>query len=98
MFIASVNYFEIAHSKHDVEKQWRELSEEMVKRKQEEEAKKKREKEEEREDDIWGTEEEGNEEDFSEEPGNDRQMKEADAERAFLGKKKEVHVDRKDEP
>ncbi|KAM5322266.1 LOW QUALITY PROTEIN: calreticulin-like [Glossophaga mutica] len=82
----------------EVEKQWRELFEEMVKRKQEEEAKKKREKEEEREDDIWGIEEEGNEEDFSEEPGNDRQMKEVDAERAFLGKKKEVHVDWKDEP
>lgn len=97
MFIASVNYFEIAHSKQDVEEQWRELFEEMEKRTQEEEAKKKRGKEEEREDDLWEIEEEGNEEDFSEELGNDRQMKEVDAERAFLGRKKKVYVDRKDE-
>ncbi|KAF6109735.1 hypothetical protein HJG60_010943 [Phyllostomus discolor] len=94
----SVNYFEIAHSKQDVEKQRREPSGERVKRKQEEEAKKKREKEEKGEVDIWGIEEEGNKEDFSEEPGNDRQMKEADAERAFLGKKKEVHANWKNEP
>lgn len=50
-------------------------------------------KEKEREDDLWGTEEEGNEEDFAEEPGNDRQMEEADAERTFLGKNKEVGAD-----
>lgn len=41
MFIPSVNYFEIPQSKQDVEKQWRELFEEMEKRKQEEAEKKK---------------------------------------------------------
>ncbi|KAI4580140.1 hypothetical protein MJT46_001508 [Ovis ammon polii x Ovis aries] len=89
----SVNYyFEIPYSKQDVEKQWRELYEEMEKRKREEEAKKK----EEREYDIWGIEEEGSE-DSAEEPGNDRQLKEDDDERAFLGENVEVHVDWKDE-
>ena len=93
MFIASVNYyFEIPYSKQDVEKQWRELYEEMEKRKREEEAKKK----EEWEYDIWGIEEEGSE-DSAEEPGNDRQLKEDDDERAFLGENVEVHVDWKDE-
>lgn len=67
------------------------------KKKQEEEAKKKTEKEEEREDDIWAIKEEGSEEDFAEEPGNDRQMKEDDAERAFLGKNEEILIDKKDE-
>ena len=44
LFIASVNYyFEIPYSKQDVEKQWRELYEELEKRKREEEAKKKEE-------------------------------------------------------
>lgn len=33
---------------------------------------------------------------FAEKPKNDKQMEEDDAERAFLGKKEEVHVDRKD--
>lgn len=94
MFIASVNYyFEISYSKEDVDKQWRELYEEMEKRKQEEEAKKK----EEREYDIWGTEEKGSEEDSAEESGNDRQLKEDDDERAFLGENVEVCVDQKDE-
>ncbi|KAJ8779620.1 hypothetical protein J1605_012504 [Eschrichtius robustus] len=81
----------------DIEKQWRELYEEMEKRKQEKEAKKKKEKEEEREDDIWGIEEEGSEEDSAEEPGNYRQLKEDDDERAFLGKNVEVRVGQKDE-
>ena len=94
LFIASVNYyFEIPYSKQDVEKQWRELYEELEKRKREEEAKKK----EEREYDIWGIKEEGSEEDSAEEPGNDRQLKEDDDERAFLGENVEVHVDWKDE-
>lgn len=97
MFIPSVNYFEIPHSKQDVERQWRELFEEMEKRKQEEEAEERRGKEEEREGDIWGIGEEGSEEDFAEEPGNDRQMEDADAERAFLDKNKEVRVDQTDE-
>lgn len=79
-----------------METQWRELYEEMEKRKQEEEAKKTKEKEEEREDDIWGIEEEGSEEDSAETPGNDRQMKEDEAESGFLGKN-EVRVDEKDE-
>lgn len=92
LFIASVNYyFEIPYSKQDVEKQWRELYEEMEKRKWEEEAKKK----EEREYDIWGTEEEGSEEDSAEEPGNDRQLKEDDDERAFLGENVEVLLTRR---
>ncbi|CAM9334589.1 unnamed protein product [Rangifer tarandus platyrhynchus] len=79
-------------TRKDEEKQWRELYEEMEKRKQEEEAKKK----EEREYDIWGIEEKGSEEDSAEESGNDRQLKEDD-ERAFLGENVEVCVDRKDE-
>uniref|UniRef100_A0A8C8YM78 Calreticulin n=1 Tax=Prolemur simus TaxID=1328070 RepID=A0A8C8YM78_PROSS len=66
-------------------------------RKQEEEARKKKEKEEEEKDDIWGTEEERNEEDPAEEPGNDRQMQEDDADRAFPGRNEEVLVDQKDE-
>ncbi|TKC49978.1 hypothetical protein EI555_010460 [Monodon monoceros] len=78
----------------DIEKQWRELYKEMEKRKQEKEAKKKKEKEEEREDDIWGIEE-GSEEDSAEDPGNYRQLKEDDDERAFLGKNVEVHVDQR---
>uniref|UniRef100_A0A8C3VXR0 Calreticulin n=1 Tax=Catagonus wagneri TaxID=51154 RepID=A0A8C3VXR0_9CETA len=80
-----------------IEKQWRELYEEMEKRKQEEEAKKKKEKEKEREDDIWGIEEEGSEEDSAEESGNNRQLKEDGAERAFLDKHVKVHNDQKDE-
>lgn len=48
-------------------------------------------------DDIWRTEEKGSEEDFAEKPKNGKQMRKDDAERAFLGKKEEVHVDRKDE-
>ncbi|KAF4021800.1 hypothetical protein G4228_013810, partial [Cervus hanglu yarkandensis] len=79
-------------TRKDVDKQWRELYEEMEKRKQEE-AKKK----EEREYDIWGIEEKGSEEDSAEESGNDRQLKEDDDERAFLGENVEVCVDRKDE-
>lgn len=43
-FIPSVHYFEIPHSKQDMEKQWREWYEEVEKRKQEEEAKKKKRK------------------------------------------------------
>ncbi|XP_020953285.1 calreticulin-like [Sus scrofa] len=70
----------------DIEKQRRELHEEMEKRKQQEEAKKKNEKEKEREGDIGGTEEEGSEEDSAEESGTNRQLKEDDAERAFLDK------------
>ncbi|XP_012922692.1 calreticulin-like [Heterocephalus glaber] len=84
----------------DVEKQWRELYEEMEKRRQEEEAKKKKEKEREREDDIWGLhteEDEEDEGDVEEEPGDNRQMQEDGSERAFLGKNGEVHVDQKDE-
>ncbi|KAM8791755.1 LOW QUALITY PROTEIN: uncharacterized protein V5649_008971 [Rhynchonycteris naso] len=77
----------------DVEKQWRELFEEMENRKKREEkgegGKGKS--------DIWGTAEEGNEEDFAEEPRNDRQMKEVGDERAFLGKNEKVHVDGKNE-
>nr|XP_020145051.1 calreticulin-like isoform X2 [Microcebus murinus] len=84
-------------ARKDLEKQWRELYEEIEKRKQEEEAKKKKEKEEEEKDDIWGIEEEGNEEDPAEEPGNDRQMQEDDADRAFPGKNEEVLIDQKDE-
>ncbi|XP_023580018.1 calreticulin isoform X2 [Octodon degus] len=84
----------------DVEKQWRELYEEMEKRRQEEEAKKKKEKEKEREDDIWGLHTEDDEEDegeVEEEPEDERQMKEADGGKAFLGKNGAVHVDQKDE-
>lgn len=80
----------------DIEKQRRELHEEMEKRKQQEEAKKKNEKEKEREGDIGGTEEEGSEEDSAEESGTNRQLKEDDAERAFLDKHVKVHVDQKD--
>lgn len=64
----------------------------MEKRKREEEAKKKREKKKESEDNIWGSEE-----DFAEEPGNDRQTKEDDAEKAFLGKNEEVLISQKNE-
>nr|XP_026237753.1 calreticulin-like [Urocitellus parryii] len=82
----------------DIEKQWRELYEEMEKRKQEEEAKKRKEEEEEREDDIWGLEKEENEEDPEEEPGNsDRQVQEDNEERGLLGENEEVRVDQKDE-
>jgi calreticulin len=95
LFIPSVNYFEIPHFKQDIEKQWRELYEEMEKKKEAEEAKKRKEKEEAKKDDIWGLEEEDDEEDLDEEPGNDGQ--EGDAERAFLGKNEEIHVDQKDE-
>ncbi|KAM9685441.1 LOW QUALITY PROTEIN: calreticulin-like [Trichechus inunguis] len=80
----------------DLEKQWRELYEEMEKRKQEEEAEKKKEMEEEGEDEIWGIEA-GSEEDTAEELGNDRPMKEDDAERAFLAKH-DCRVDQKNEP
>ncbi|XP_012877645.1 PREDICTED: calreticulin-like [Dipodomys ordii] len=67
----------------DREKQWREVYEEIQKKKQAEEAKKKREKEKEREDDIWGLDEEDSEEDLEEEQGNDGQMLEDGAARAF---------------
>ena len=58
---------------------------------------KKKKQEWEGEDDIWGIEEEGSEEDSAEEPGNYRQLKEDDDERAFLGKNVEVRVGQKDE-
>uniref|UniRef100_A0A8C2VE40 Calreticulin n=1 Tax=Chinchilla lanigera TaxID=34839 RepID=A0A8C2VE40_CHILA len=83
----------------DVEKQWRELYEEMEKRRQEEEAKKKKEKEKEREDDIWGLYTEEDEEDegeVEEEPEDDRQTQD-DSERAFPGRNAAAHVDQKDE-
>lgn len=52
--------------------------------------------EEEEEDGIWGIEEKGNELDPTAEPGNDRQMQEHDADRAFLDKNEGVLVDQKD--
>lgn len=42
MFISSVNYFEILHSKQDKEKQWRELYEEMEKENRQEKPRRKK--------------------------------------------------------
>ncbi|XP_028746240.1 calreticulin-like [Peromyscus leucopus] len=82
----------------DVEQQWRELYEEMEKKKEAEEAKKKRERERARKEDIWGLDEEDeedNEEDSEEEPDAGPKQEDS-AKRASLGKK-EVRFDQKDE-
>lgn len=90
--------FGIPHFKQDVEQQWRELYEEMEKKKEAEEAKKKREKERARKEDIWGLDEEDeedNEEDSEEEPDAGPKQEDS-AKRASLGKK-DVRFDQKDE-
>lgn len=87
--------FEIPHSKQDVEQQWRELYEEMEKKKEAEETKMKRERERARQEDIWGLDEEDgedNEEDSEEEPDEKSKLEDS----ASLGKK-EARFDKKDE-
>lgn len=87
--------FEIPHSKQDVEQQWRELYEEMEKKKEAEETKRKREKELSRQEDIWGLDEEDEEDDEEDsEEETDEKSKLEDS--ASLGKK-EARFDQKDE-
>lgn len=79
----------------DVEQKWRELYEEMEKKKEAEETKRKREKERARQEDIWGLDEEDeedNEEDSEEEPDEKSKLEDS----ASLGKK-ETRFDQKDE-
>ncbi|XP_049992118.1 calreticulin-like isoform X2 [Alexandromys fortis] len=79
----------------DVEQQWRELFEEMEKKKEAEETKMKRERERARQEDIWGLDEEDeedNEEDSEEEPDEKSKLEDS----ASLGKK-EARFDQKDE-
>lgn len=82
----------------DVEKQWRELYEEMEKQKEAEEAKKKREKQRARQEDIWGLDEEDEEvdEEDAEEEAEERPKQEGSTERASPDLK-EARVDQKDE-